>query len=158
MALTNLAVYGGAFCTPILVGKITATIGWHWTFYFEAIFCGACLPALVFFVPETAYRRSAYLNTDIASSEDLCLQPKNIDHGDQDTHVQNGESVSEHPPKTVQASTEAEKGTEEAIIPKKTSYIQSLKPFNGRKTDDSFWKLFLQPSLSLRILQFCGLA
>jgi hypothetical protein len=25
------------------------------------------------------------------------------------------------------------------------SYIQSLKPFSGRKTDESFWKLFLRP-------------
>jgi MFS family permease len=61
MALTNLAVYGGAFCTPILVGKITNTIGWHWKFYLTAIFCSACLLALIFFVPETAYRRSAHL-------------------------------------------------------------------------------------------------
>jgi Major Facilitator Superfamily len=144
MALTNLAVYGGAFCTPILVGKITQTIGWHWTFYLEAIFCGACLPALVFFVPETAYRRSDYLNTDITSDE-IRLQPKQVERGTQDSHPRDDGSISEHHPKTAQANAEAEKGTEEAVIPKKISYLESLKPFNGRKTDDSFWKLFLRP-------------
>src|SRR6187402_545129 len=70
MALTNLAVFGGAFFTPILVGKITHTIGWPWSFYFVSIFTGVCLPLLFFFVPETAYRRSAHLNTDMASSDD----------------------------------------------------------------------------------------
>jgi hypothetical protein len=45
MALTNLAVFGGAFFTPILVGRIThSELGWPWTFYFVAIFVGVCLP------------------------------------------------------------------------------------------------------------------
>jgi MFS family permease len=47
MALKNLAVYGGSFFIPVLVGKITHTIGWQWTFYFVAILSSACLP-LVF--------------------------------------------------------------------------------------------------------------
>lgn len=76
MALTNLAVFGGAFFTPILVGKITHTIGWPWSFYFVAIFCGVCLPFIFFFVPETSFRRSAHLNTDMASSDDVGLYDK----------------------------------------------------------------------------------
>src|SRR3954454_7249166 len=76
MALTNLAVFGGAFFTPILVGKISYTIGWDWSFYFVAIFSAVCLPLVFFFVPETAFRRSAHLNTDMASSDDLPLHPK----------------------------------------------------------------------------------
>merc|ERR1711881_390840 len=51
MALTNLAVFGGAFFTPILVGKITDSIGWEWSFNFVAIFAGVLLPFLIFFVP-----------------------------------------------------------------------------------------------------------
>ncbi|KAK0666476.1 putative MFS transporter [Cercophora samala] len=69
MAFTNLAVFGGAFFTPILVGKITHELGWQWTFYFVAIFCGLCLPAVYFFCPETAYRRDQALNTDMLSSD-----------------------------------------------------------------------------------------
>jgi MFS family permease len=76
MALTNLSVFGGAFFTPILVGKITHTIGWPWSFYFVAIFSAASLPLVFFFVPETAYRRSAHLNTDLASSDDVRLYHK----------------------------------------------------------------------------------
>jgi MFS family permease len=154
MALTNLAVFGGAFCTPILVGKITKDIGWPWTFYFTAIFCGACLPALVFFVPEVAFRRSAHLNTDYASSDDLQLHPKNVDPVYEQQNSQNDGSLPEQPVNTAEVDADAEKHTADTTnrglatnqpIPKKASYIQSLKPFNGRKTDDSFWKLFFRP-------------
>lgn len=53
MALTNLAVFGGSFFTPIVVGKIAHTIGWPWTFYIVAIACGTCLPFMIFLMPET---------------------------------------------------------------------------------------------------------
>lgn len=69
MALSNLALFGGAFFTPILVGKITHTIGWQWSFYFIAIFCGAMLPFVFFFVPETAFRRDDSYNTDFRGAE-----------------------------------------------------------------------------------------
>ncbi|KAL9057200.1 MAG: hypothetical protein Q9206_002449 [Seirophora lacunosa] len=59
MALSNLALFGGAFFTPVLVGKITHTIGWEWSFYLVAIFAGALLPLVFFFVPETAFNRPA---------------------------------------------------------------------------------------------------
>jgi MFS family permease len=81
MAFTNLAVFGGAFFTPIVVGRITKYIGWHWTFWFEAIFCAACLPLVIIFVPETAYRRSTHLNTDMASSDDVRSYPKQVETG-----------------------------------------------------------------------------
>jgi MFS family permease len=113
MALTNLAVYGGAFCTPILVGKITKTIGWHWTFYFTAIFCSACLPALVFFVPETAFRRSAHLNTDFASSEDLALDPKQVELGDQQHQSTNVDQISEATKSLAETNARSERDTED---------------------------------------------
>jgi MFS family permease len=30
MAVSNLALFGGAFFTPVLVGKIADTMGWEW--------------------------------------------------------------------------------------------------------------------------------
>ncbi|KAI0478708.1 major facilitator superfamily transporter [Xylariaceae sp. FL0804] len=65
MAATNLAVFGGAFFTPVLVGKITHTVGWPWSFYLVSIFCAGSLVAVVALCPETAFRRRAALNTDI---------------------------------------------------------------------------------------------
>ena len=153
MALTNLAVFGGAFFTPILVGKITHTIGWPWSFYFVTIFVGVCFPLLFFFVPETAYRRSTHLNTDLASTDDL--QPFNK----QQEPGREGNSTETEPNTTADVNpAEAEKGVAEpgshhishghdlpgANTPLK-SFKERLMPFSGRKTDDAFFKLILRP-------------
>jgi Major Facilitator Superfamily len=146
MALTNLAVFGGAFFTPILVGKITHTIGWPWTFYFVAIFTGVCLPLVIFLVPETAFRRSAHLNTDMASTEDVQLYQKSPEPG-HELQSTAGDGQAEAP----QEKNSAEAGSQHILnthsganIPK-ASYRQMLLPFNGRKSDESYWKLLLRP-------------
>lgn len=153
MALSNLAVFGGAFFTPILVGKITYTIGWDWSFYFVTIFCGVCLPLVFFFVPETAYNRSAHLNTDFASSEDVRLfQKPEGGHELRSFPEQNGSGTTE----TSSNQAGGEKGyaraetanpqnyVSDSDIPKR-SFRQMLQPFSGRKSDESYWKLLLRP-------------
>lgn len=129
MALTNLAVFGGAFFTPILVGKITHTIGWPWTFYLVAIFTGLSLPFVIFYVPETAYRRAAYLNTDMASTEAVNTTK---DVADGAIELQDG-------------TPHAGSTRSQEIVPAKMSFKQSLMPFSGRKTDENFFKLLLRP-------------
>ncbi|KAK7748654.1 hypothetical protein SLS53_000675 [Cytospora paraplurivora] len=142
MAFTNLAVFGGAFFTPIVVGKITHTLMWWWTFYLVAIFCGVCLPAIVFFCPETAYRRDKNLNTDMLAgdgreavvkkrNEHHILSPHNESH-DLEEKGRNGNAT----------SFLAE---DHAAVPPKVNYLQSLALFNGRKTDEALWKLALRP-------------
>lgn len=153
MALTNLAVFGGAFFTPILVGKITHTIKWPWTFYFVSIFTAVCLPLVIFFVPETAYRRSAHLNTDMASSDDLqYIKPSEAPAPE--LHSSNGEGPAEAPLTDHEQSTEKPSSTPNQLLilrpyggantPLK-SFSQRLLPISGRITDDSFFKLFLRP-------------
>ena len=110
MALSNLALFGGAFFTPVLVGKITHDIGWQWTFYLIAIIAGGFLPAVVFYLPEMAYKRDE-------------TPPGG-------PHVEGGGE---------------EKGAKHVSYPPKASYWQSLKPFNGRKTDEGYWNLFFRP-------------
>lgn len=138
MALSNLALFGGAFFTPVLVGKITNTIGWEWTFYFVAIFTGVLFPFVIFFVPETAYRRQDSLNTDF-----------NVEASTTQTNSNSEKLSSEH---TVPSqSSDNSHGellrpeTAGIIIPQKISFARSLLPFNGRKTDESFFKLILRP-------------
>ena len=145
MALTNLAVFGGAFFTPILVGKITHTIGWPWTFYLVAIFTGLCLPFVIFFVPEMAYQRAAHLNTDMASSDNLHLFQK----PDDNSHELTTHNVSSSDPATgestaISNNTVRGRAQASANIPLKT-FKQNLLPFSGRKTNESFFKLFLRP-------------
>ncbi|KAI9821599.1 MAG: hypothetical protein M1832_003273 [Thelocarpon impressellum] len=136
MALTNLALFGSAFFTPIVVGKMTYTIGWPWSFYFVAIFSALLLPLVVFFVPETAYRRPPHLNTDIAHSDGSRSRPQEGAGG----LPNGGESL-------VMAKSGAGEEVQDgggAAIPK-VGFAESLMPFNGRKTDQSFFALLLRP-------------
>ncbi|KAL4996826.1 major facilitator superfamily domain-containing protein [Aspergillus recurvatus] len=125
MALSNVAVFGAAFLTPVAAA--------------------AALPLTIFLVPETAFRRPNYLDPDLhsrdrtdrgrhaesqkAQDEDNLQEPK-------PSSTSNGESpldvANQEPP--MQRS-----------IPPKVSYVQTLKLFNGRKTDEHWWKLLLRP-------------
>ena len=133
MALSNMALFGGAFFTPVLVGKITHTIGWEWTFYLVAIFCGVMLPFIVFYCPETAYRRDSNLNTDIGEGNKT-HQTVPATKTEASPSNSNGTSINGH-----------QKSERTGPTPTKSSYWQSLLPFNGRKTDDSFFKLLIRP-------------
>lgn len=153
MALSNLALFGGAFITPVIVGKITHTIGWPWTFYFVAIFVGVALPFVILFVPETAYRRSHHLNTDLVSTDNLNRHY----HPETGLELPQGQYSSEaHASYNTSGNGSFEKHRADAenrrltyqdqnSIPPKDGYVKTLMPFNGRKTDDSFWKLVLRP-------------
>lgn len=139
MALTNLALFGGAFFTPVVVGKITYTIGWEWSFYLIAIFSGVLLPFVFLFVPETAFRRDDTLNTDFMGEHSAPYEASNhrtnatINHsGLADDH----EDKAEHPDRNF--------CTTHPSLPK-VSFLQSLLPFNGRKTDENLFKLIFRP-------------
>ena len=147
MALSNLALFGGAFFTPVLVGKITHSIGWEWTFYLIAIFSGAMLPFVFFFCPETAFRRDASLNTDITGEDRGLIQAKSDHFGSGPDGMAYSHSSA---PSSGPASLEKQRGTlvqdpTTPIIPAKVSFARSLLPFNGRKTDENFLVLILRP-------------
>lgn len=147
MACSNLALFGGAFFTPILVGKITHTIGWPWSFYLIAIFCGAMLPLVILFVPEHAFRRDDSLNTDIRGEDSL--QQNSPSHTAPLCNTRpsgDGESPDSSIPTSLEkdhCSTSEHRSASQ--IPPKVSFARSLLPFNGRKTDESFWKLVMRP-------------
>jgi len=149
MALSNMALFGGAFFTPILVGKITHTLGWQWSFYLIAIFAGVMLPFVFFFVPETAYRRDSRFNTDFTGEGvEMKAQRRpesgvlNIEDPAQ-VGSPNGsapESFDKH-----HGDTEARQLKPIGSIPAKASFAQSLRLFNGRKTDENVFKLIFRP-------------
>ena len=126
MAFVNTALFGGAFATPIFVGMIAHDIGWQWSFYFLAIFMGIGTLALFFFVPETAYKRAAVLNTDVTTS--IELSTKSSDSSTTGLPSSNGQQ-------------EPQRGASQ----QRHTYVQRLRLVNGRKTDDSFFKLILRP-------------
>ncbi|KNG87266.1 MFS transporter [Aspergillus nomiae NRRL 13137] len=132
MALSNVALFGAAFLTPVLAGKITHSLGWEWTFYLLAIFSAASLPLTFFLVPETAFRRPEYLNNDLKQMEASHIS----DEKKHPSPLTNSESQARSQERDTHLNT---------IVPAKALYIQTLKPFNGRKTDENFLKLLLRP-------------
>jgi MFS family permease len=158
MALTNFAVFGGAFMTPVVVGKMASTIGWQWSFWFVSIFASAFLPILIFFIPETAFRRSEHFNTDTSVTlhgfrHSVVIQPEVGPglHGPA-TELANRNSASTTRgefEKTEPSSPSAPAAPQLASAPiatqPKPPYWHKLLPFNGRKTDESYWKLLLRP-------------
>ncbi|KAJ5748088.1 uncharacterized protein N7511_009784 [Penicillium nucicola] len=136
MAVSNVALFGAAFLTPVVVGKITKTMGWQWSFYFVAIFLGASFPLMFFFVPETAFRRPDHLNTDF----------KHQDGHGESTSIS---GASNDETKELRPDDRNALGTSRpdvpAPVPQKASFAESLRMFNGRKTDESFYKLLLRP-------------
>lgn len=143
MALTNVALFGGAFFTPVVVGKITYTIGWEWSFYLIAIFSGVLLPFLFLFVPETAFRRDNAFNTDLIGEEAALNEASNeaSNHYTSRTTDRSGvgdgyEDKADDPDRMLR--------TQNIPLPKAT-FLQSLLPFNGRKTDENPFKLLFRP-------------
>src|SRR4051812_11970 len=129
MALTNMALFGGAFLTPVLVGHISANLGWQWTFYFIAIFGAASFPVLFFFVPETAYRRPAHLNTDMEPETYVPKAQQQLTSAE-DHAILSGRN---------HGSQEKVADTETSSVPvgrADTSYAKTLLPFSGRKSDE----------------------
>ncbi|KAL8843562.1 MAG: hypothetical protein Q9170_000066 [Blastenia crenularia] len=154
MALSNLALFGGAFFTPVLVGKITQTVGWQWSFYLVAIFAGVMLPLIFLFVPETAYNRPG----------NACVEALN--HGDRQRLNENYElpavsgsdarSTPNHSDPTSFEKPDYHSNKDEASPaypdiangthpPSKATFVQSLAAFNGRKSNENFFKLLLRP-------------
>jgi MFS family permease len=127
MALSNLSLFGGAFFTPVIVGKMTSTLGWWWTFYFIAIFAAAMFPLLVFYVPETAFVRDDRLNTDIGVYGDYDYQKE-----DTELHPSAGNINRSNGPDTLMSQP--------PIISR-----QNLRIFTGRKTSENFFKLLFRP-------------
>ncbi|CAI4216809.1 unnamed protein product [Parascedosporium putredinis] len=150
MAFTNLAVFGGAFFTPIVVGKLTREIGWYWAFYIVAIACALCLVAVVLFCPETAYRRDASLNTDMqATTEgaDAAAAGESSPHASSTVEVEADDSADPEKLANEPATSAGPvRDAEAATVPAKSpSTLKTLALFNGRKTDDGYWKLLLRP-------------
>ncbi|RDA94153.1 hypothetical protein CP533_6585 [Ophiocordyceps camponoti-saundersi (nom. inval.)] len=135
MAATNLAVFGAAFFTPIVTGKITESLGWEWTFNLVAIFTAVTLPAVFLFCPETAFRRESGPNVNNDGVQQVSWTAKS---------AAADESPSSLPAFVVFPTSSAMQPIGDARTPKK-SFIQSLSLFDGRKTDERYWVLLLRP-------------
>nr|POE51538.1 protein hol1 [Quercus suber] len=162
MGLSNLCLFGGAFGTPIIIGKLTDSIGWQWSFYLLAIFTAMMLPLVILFVPETAFVREDRFNTDLATStplsEQIAVEQSLTEFYDKSKVLQDQSNAMHVEPSAGGNYMETDSidvqhlrsGSNEYITHEPSSSFKfvsktSLMPFNGRKTNDSFFKLVLRP-------------
>lgn len=153
MAFTNLAVFGGAFLTPVVAGRITRDIGFSWTFYIVAILLGTCLPAVFFLCPEMAFVRDASLNTDMITNDHGPQEPNDSSGTDLRTSglaekpltLDGGHASLDEMGAMPSASPRNLEHSQATNIPPRKTFLQSLALFDGRKTNESYWKLLLRP-------------
>lgn len=151
MALSNLALFGGAFFTPVIVGKMTHSIGWEWTFWLIAIFSGVCLPFIFFFCPETAYPRAVEEGAPLMDRLEVELPHYDPSQPNQDGVATTPEkralqSTSTSQPPSLEKQRLTPSPMAESPIPIKKSYLSTLSPFpTQRLTSTPFLSLLLRP-------------
>lgn len=98
---------------------------------------------LIFFlVPESAYNRPAIFNTDYASGDNLSELEEEFEKSNEARAVNSAEG------KGTQVSSGAEPVSPNDFAnsgEEKKTFVQELKLYNGRFSDESFFKLLLTP-------------
>jgi MFS family permease len=126
VAFYNLTFLGCTFFMPVLGGFISMRHGWRTQFQIISAFLVPVVVLVVLLVPEHVYNRPAIFNTDLHSEDNL---------GDLDEQLAR---VSELPSTGNPSLTAGQ-------VDKPKTFVQELKIYNGRFTDESFFKLLLAP-------------
>ena len=126
IAIWNLFLLTGIAGGGLVSGYVIENLGYRWTFWLCAILFGLCMFGIVFFVPETSFRRQGMGHIPSYETKQRDMETKGADFGEKD-----GDQYS----RTPQFG-----GTE-----RKLSYVQSLRVYTGRYTSAPFWKIFVRP-------------
>lgn len=113
---------------PILGGYISMKHGWRTQFIIISCFLGPILVLAFFLMPEHVYNREDIYNTDVASEENL--------------GALNDRMAKEEPVTDGEEKSANEVAREKRL---KKTWLQELKVYNGRYSDESFWKCLLSP-------------
>lgn len=141
IAVWNLFLLTGISGGALVAGYIIERDGYQWTFGVCAIFFGVLMIGIVFFVPETVYRRDSLVVVARPGAKESDPVHMVLAH-EHDAH-RHAEKKDDDPGQVEVAV--AHLGADE----KKHSYIRSLRVFTGRHTHASMWKVFTRPFVLL---------
>lgn len=127
IAVWNLFLMCGIAGGSLISGYIIEDLGFRWTFWICAILFGVFLFGIVFFVPETSYRRPPSLVTQLTADE------KTTDYL---------EDSEKRAPVQLESVQNSESGS--ALKPR-MPYLKSLRVFTGRHSYASPFKIFARP-------------
>lgn len=122
---------------PILGGYISTTHGWRSQFQIISAFLAPCVILVFFLVPESAYNRPTIFNTDFASEDNVSELEESLE----------AQAVRDASAKEsgIPSSTEPVVSSNSDTGEKKKTYTEDLRLYNGRFSDESFFKLLLAP-------------
>ncbi|KAK3321778.1 major facilitator superfamily domain-containing protein [Apodospora peruviana] len=147
IAVWNLFLLTGISGGALIAGYIIERDGYQWTFGVCAIMFGILMFAVIFLVPETAYRRDSVVlvpsSSDKEEGDGGSVHMK-LAHEHDAQHLSEKEMHTSYPA----TSTQVEEGGQR-VVEKKHTYWQSLRVFTGRYTYAPIWKLFVRPVILL---------
>ncbi|RPA91821.1 MFS general substrate transporter [Choiromyces venosus 120613-1] len=172
IAFYNLTFLGSTYFTPVLGGFISTKHGWRSQFQIISAFLGPALILVILLVPEHAYNRPAIFNTDLGSVDNLSeldeqlaktssARTEQVVEVDEKSATGNGAGVM-RPDEGVASGSGSKAGgiasttetpgsltDEPAIVAdsgeKRKTWVQELRVYNGRFSDESFFKLIFAP-------------
>ncbi|KAM0327035.1 hypothetical protein ACHAQA_006158 [Verticillium albo-atrum] len=131
MSLFSCALAAGVSTGIVIGGLITINLHWRYIYWVSMPFVGACTLLIIFTFPETSYIRAAspaQSDAKMVGRADDGLDPKG------DVEVMQSEDVTRRNPSNQ---------------PSKAGYLQSLRIFSGKYTEESFWRLAIRPVVLL---------
>ena len=128
MGLYAFFLAGSNYLAPVICGFIAEYQGWQWVFYWPAIFSGAALVFLFFFMEETNYVREHVEPSVVANA-----RPGS-------THSSHGED----PEKTVPVSDKPSSNTETGAVYTKKNYLQKLSLLGPRQPQNTMFRRLWQ--------------
>jgi MFS family permease len=138
IAVWNLFLLTGISGGALVAGYIIERDGYQWTFWVCAIFFGVLMVAVFFLVPETAYRRKAVAVARSAEKEasgESSVRDLKLGHEAAVTDLGD--------------DNEGSAASEAPAVPKKHTYVESLRVFTGRYSRAPGWKPFVRPAVML---------
>jgi hypothetical protein len=139
-----LCLAGGNSLGQVIASQIVARQGYVWALRYAVIFMAAYVLSLFFFAPETTYVRAKKYDTDVL---ELLSDEVSGDAASASISNQNLPSAA-----SVDEKTAAEDNTKTADLESagasnetRTTYVQSLRVFNGRYSDENHFKALVAP-------------
>jgi MFS family permease len=138
IAVWNLFLLTGISGGALIAGQIIERDGYQWAFGVCAIFFGILMVAVLFLVPETAYRRDSVVVVHVRDAGEKGLAGGRVELAHE--HDVDRAEFARHGAATAAAGAAGEK---------KHTYVQSLRIFTGRYSYAPVWKIFVRPVILL---------
>jgi MFS family permease len=125
----------------IIAGVITERLGWNYNFHILLPFVALQTILVIFYCPETCYRRKAIYEIDtVGSDENL---DKLANYEERQRHAHGGAKVADTRTEFADVEKTVTRQTTIESIPPKKTYWQELALYNGTFVEDSVWKMVL---------------